>query len=521
MGDREMRLLKLLTMACCVGAALSLAIGSKQTTETKKMVCYYGSWAVYRWGAGKFDVEDIDPHLCTHAIFTFAGIDPASSTLRVLDPYNELYDNYGKGAYLRFTGLKKINPQLKTILAVGGWNEGSINYSNMAANPTKRATFVQSVVDMVVKYNFDGFDLDWEYPGDRGGVPADKENYISLVRELKNTLSSRGLMLSCAAPSGASVLEAGFDVAAMSSLFDQIHIMAYDFHGTWETFTGHNAPLFGNPNIESGNQLMLNVDYIVRKYIELGADPAKLILGMPLYGHGFTLNDANKHDLYDLANQPIPAGPFTQQPGTWGYNEICDRFISDPGWNIVRDPFYQAPYAYKGNLWIGYDDEESMKAKAQYATYMGLGGAMVWSIETDDFRGTCGGRPFSLIKTIVDAMNGPIVVPTTPAFVSTPSTAPTTIHTDSTTASHTTPASIPTVSTTPSASTTPNPICKYEGLCPNPADCGSFYECSKDQNGGWIMELNNCALGTVFNPAIQGCDWPYNVPGCENYPNKN
>ena len=42
-------------------------------------------------------------------------------------------------------------------------------------------------------------------------------------------------------------------------IFDQIHIMAYDFHGTFETFTGHNAPLFGNPNIESGDQLHLNV----------------------------------------------------------------------------------------------------------------------------------------------------------------------------------------------------------------------------------------------------------------------
>ena len=106
----------------------------KNLAETKKIVCYYGSWATYRNGNGKFDVENLDPHLCTHAIYSFAGLDAATSTIKVLDPYNDLYDNYGKGAYLRFTGLKRINPQLKTILAVGGWNEGSINYSNVCSN---------------------------------------------------------------------------------------------------------------------------------------------------------------------------------------------------------------------------------------------------------------------------------------------------------------------------------------------------------------------------------------------------
>ena len=38
------------------------------------MVCYYGSWAVYRNGDGKFDVEHIDPTICTHAVFGFAGL---------------------------------------------------------------------------------------------------------------------------------------------------------------------------------------------------------------------------------------------------------------------------------------------------------------------------------------------------------------------------------------------------------------------------------------------------------------
>lgn len=96
--------------------------------EKKKMVCYYGSWAVYRPGNGKFDVEAIDPFLCTHIVYGFTGLG-SDNTIQPIDPYNDLYENWGKGAFLRFTGLKKINPQLKTLLAIGGWNEGSEKYS--------------------------------------------------------------------------------------------------------------------------------------------------------------------------------------------------------------------------------------------------------------------------------------------------------------------------------------------------------------------------------------------------------
>ena len=37
--------------------------------------------------------------------------------------------------------------------------------------------------------------------------------------------------------------------------------------------------------------------------------------------------------------------------------------------------------------WVSYDNERSVKLKADFAYDMELGGVMVWSIETDDFHG--------------------------------------------------------------------------------------------------------------------------------------
>ncbi len=66
-----------------------------------------------------------------------------------------------KGMFRRWNNLRSLNPHLTTLIAIGGWNEGSDKYSIMASSPASRRTFVNSVVQFLIKYDFDGLDVDW------------------------------------------------------------------------------------------------------------------------------------------------------------------------------------------------------------------------------------------------------------------------------------------------------------------------------------------------------------------------
>lgn len=103
------------------------------------MVCYYGTWATYRHGNGQFNVNDIDPTLCTHLIYSFFAI-TSDATVRILDPYLDSSENYGRGNIKKFTELKTKYPKLKTMAAIGGWNEGSATFSAVKATAAKNET---------------------------------------------------------------------------------------------------------------------------------------------------------------------------------------------------------------------------------------------------------------------------------------------------------------------------------------------------------------------------------------------
>ncbi|PNI27410.1 CHI3L2 isoform 1 [Pan troglodytes] len=179
---------------------------------------------------------------------------------------------------------------------------------------------------------------------------------------------------------------------------DFINLLSFDFHGSWEKplITGHNSPLSKGWQ-DRGPSSYYNVEYAVGYWIHKGMPSEKVVMGIPTYGHSFTLASAET-TVGAPASGPGAAGPITESSGFLAYYEIC-QFLK--GAKITRLQDQQVPYAIKGNQWVGYDDVKSMETKVQFLKNLNLGGAMIWSIDMDDFTGkSCNQGPYPLIQAV-------------------------------------------------------------------------------------------------------------------------
>lgn len=125
----------------------------KEAKEGYKVVCYYTNWSQYRVKIGKFLPEDIPADLCTHIIFAFGWL--KKGKLSSFESNDETKD--GKvGLYQRILALKKTNPSLKILLAIGGWSFGTQKFKEMSGTRYARQTFIYSAIPYLRQRGFDG-----------------------------------------------------------------------------------------------------------------------------------------------------------------------------------------------------------------------------------------------------------------------------------------------------------------------------------------------------------------------------
>lgn len=67
--------------------------------------------------------------------------------------------------------------------------------------------------------------------------------YFKNLQELRTEFDKKGLLLTAAVGAAPQTINRAYDVPAINKALDFIHIMAYDYHGSWDAQIGHNAPL--------------------------------------------------------------------------------------------------------------------------------------------------------------------------------------------------------------------------------------------------------------------------------------
>jgi len=301
------------------------------------------------------------------------------------------------GNLATLTALRRENPALTVLISVGGWS-WSGEFSDAALTEESRRTFIESVVEFIDRYHLDGLDVDWEYPGQRGAGNTfrkeDRQNFTLLLKELRERFdretkrTHKRLYLTIAAEAAPEYLK-NTEMDKVQRYVDGVNLMAYDYYMPGpDHITGNMAALFATP--EDPRQVSANKSVLA--FEQAGVPAAKIVLGVPFYGRAWRDVADRNHGLF----QHGKGGPEAYVP----YARIAETMLGH-GFTRYWDSAASVPYLYnpEQQIFVSYEDAESLAAKCKYVKEHKLAGMMFWNYEGDP-SGT-------LLGAINHALRGP------------------------------------------------------------------------------------------------------------------
>jgi len=215
----------------------------------------------------------------------------------------------------------------KVLISIGGGSAPA--YYSKLLSDTLRNVLITNLVNIAVKYNLDGIDVDLE------GERIDN-NYEAFVTGLSTGLKPKGKLLTSAV---ATAYKSRYTDNALD-VYDFINIMSYDKTGPWRPQdAGPHAPY---------DMAVADLDYWTNtRHIA----KEKLSLGLPFYGYGFGAGAPADINFKNLV---------TQYPGA----ENADQFTL-PGGGLIY-----------------YNGITTIKNKTTLALQK-AGGVMIWQLLGD------------------------------------------------------------------------------------------------------------------------------------------
>jgi chitinase len=214
------------------------------------------------------------------------------------------------------------------------------------------------------------------------------------------------------APAGAQNYT-NLELREIANELDYYNLQGYDLHGTWETSTNHQAALFESSQDPAFGQ-GLSIEPVVEAYLAASVAARKIVLGIPLYGYGWTGVPDINHGLYQSSTGVAPvllANGTGLCPNIDGSIAGCDPLLT-PGVTAYstlstltsngyvsyfdRDRIAKWLYDPSSETFWNFEDPLTVSMKMFYVNERvegGLGGAYVWALKDDDASG-------SVVKTM-------------------------------------------------------------------------------------------------------------------------
>ncbi|KAJ5233829.1 CAZyme family GH18 [Penicillium citrinum] len=292
------------------------------------------------------------------------------------------------------TMRKRFGPDTKLMVAIGGWGD-SEGFSTGAKDDASRKTYAKNVAAMLEANNFDGVDIDWEYPGGNGDdykrTPnKDKvdeiETYPKFLAAIREAIGNK--TLSIAVPGRLQDMIA-FTKEQGPKIFehvDMINVMSYDLMNRRDNVTFHASDVAGS--LET-----------INAYLDIGADPAKMNLGFAYYAKWFETDPNSDCDEHPLGCATVKLenadGTDTGKSGAVTFTEKVEAPSNAlESWkraekNGMTDEKKGGQYYWdkESNMFWTWDTPEIISRKfTEIVDEKKLGGVMAWSLGEDTLK---------------------------------------------------------------------------------------------------------------------------------------
>ncbi|MGO1370125.1 MAG: glycosyl hydrolase family 18 protein [Senegalia sp. (in: firmicutes)] len=248
----------------------------------------------------------------------------------------------------------KMLALIHNLLYTGGVAKAKEVTTAMLSSKESRAAFIENTIELVEGYGFDGVNIDIE------DVEIEDSNKLtSFFKELAEALSKRGYYLSASVPSRVSDEDFNpfsdpFDYGEIGKVVDEFDVMLYNEHG-W-------------PGSGPGPVVSIGWMERVLRYAITKMPRSKIMAAVSVFGFDFNLDtEKNSYVTFDSAMNLA--------------NKYNKEIIFDPQ---TKTPYFKYIDEEGNNHEVWFENNESIKAKIDLASSLGIKGVALWRLGMED-----------------------------------------------------------------------------------------------------------------------------------------